>query len=43
MIDDISFVGAKMLNVTNNKLRSIKHIQNTFFGGVDVFMTSDFY
>jgi hypothetical protein len=27
----------------DNKLRSIKHIQNKFFGGVDVIMTSDFY
>jgi len=32
-----------MLNVIYNKLRSIKHIQNIFFGGVDVIMTSDLY
>jgi hypothetical protein len=32
-----------MLNVIDNKLRSKKHIQNKFFGGVDVIMTSDFY
>jgi hypothetical protein len=32
-----------MLNVIYNKLRSIKHIQNFFFGGVDVIMTSDLY
>jgi hypothetical protein len=43
MIDEISFVGVRMLNVIDNKLRSIKHIRNKFFGGVDVFMTSDFY
>ncbi len=32
-----------MFNIIDNKLRSIKHIQNKFFGGVDVIMTSDFY
>jgi hypothetical protein len=32
-----------MFNVIDNRLRSIKHIQNKFFGGVDVTMTSDFY
>ncbi len=32
-----------MFNIINNKLRSIKHIQNKFFGDVDVIMTSDFY
>jgi hypothetical protein len=37
VINEISFVGAKMLNVINNKLRSIKHIKIKFFGGVDVF------
>jgi hypothetical protein len=40
----ISFsVGARMCNVIDNKQRSIKHIQNKFFNGVDVIMTSDFY
>ncbi len=43
VIDEISLVGAKMLNVINNRLKSIKHIQKKFFGGVDVIMTSDFY
>jgi len=43
VIDEISLVGAKMFNIIDNKLRSIKHIQNKFFGGVDVIMTSDFY
>ncbi len=43
VIDEISFVGARMLNVINIKLRSIKHIQNKFFSGVDVFMKIDFY
>ncbi len=32
-----------MLNVIDNRLRFIKHIQNKFFGGVDVMMTCDFY
>ncbi len=42
-IDEISLIGAKMFNVINNRLRSIKHIQNIFLGGVDVIMTCDFY
>jgi hypothetical protein len=33
--DEISFVGVKMFNVINNRLKSIKHIQNKFFGGVE--------
>jgi len=43
VIDEISFVGAKIFNVIDNKLRSIKHIQNNFFGGVDNLMTSDLW
>jgi hypothetical protein len=43
VIDEISFVGVRMLNVINNRLGSIKHIQNNFLNGVDVSMTSDFY
>jgi hypothetical protein len=43
LIDEISLVGARMFNVINNRLRSIKHIQNQFLGGVDVIITSDFY
>ncbi len=42
VIYEISFVGVRMLNVIDNKLRSIKHIQNKFFNGEDVFMTIDF-
>ncbi len=41
MIDEISFVGAKMFNVIDNRLKSIKHIQNKNFDVVDVIMTSD--
>jgi hypothetical protein len=43
VINEISLVGARMFNAINNKLRSIKYIQNKFFGGVDVIMASDFY
>jgi hypothetical protein len=35
VIDEISLVGAKMLNVIDNRLKSIKHIQNKKFSGVD--------
>jgi len=28
---------------SSDRLRSIKHIQNKFIGGVDVIMTSDLY
>jgi hypothetical protein len=41
VIDEISLVGAKMFDVIYNRLRSIKNIQNKFFGGVDVIITSD--
>jgi hypothetical protein len=43
MINEISLVGVRMFNVIDNKLRSIKHIQNNFFCDVDVITTSDFY
>ncbi len=43
MIDQISLAGARMFNVIDNRLQSIKHIQNKFFSGVDVIITSDFY
>jgi hypothetical protein len=39
VIDEISLVGARMFNVIDNKLRSIKHIQNKLFGGVYVILT----
>ncbi len=32
-----------MFNIIDNKLKSIKHIQNKFFGGVDVIMIGYFY
>jgi hypothetical protein len=43
VIDEISLVGVIIFNVINNKLRSIKNIQNNFFGGIDVIMRSDFF
>ena len=43
VIDEISLVGARMLNAIDQRLRSIKHVQNNFFGGLDVIVTSDFY
>jgi hypothetical protein len=43
VINEISLVGVRIFNVIVNSLRSIKHIQNNFFGGVDVIMTSNFY
>jgi hypothetical protein len=43
VIDEISFVGARMINVINNRLKFITHIQFYFFRGLDFIMTSDFY
>ncbi len=37
------FIDIRMFNVIDNKLRFIKHIQNKFFGGLDINMISDFY
>jgi hypothetical protein len=42
VINEILFVGVRMLNVIDNILRSIKHIQNKFFGPMHVIMTYDF-
>jgi hypothetical protein len=39
----ISFVGVKMFNFIYNRPRSIKHIENEFFGGLDFMMIGDFY
>jgi hypothetical protein len=39
MVKEISLVGARMLNVINNRSRFIRHhIQNKFFNGLDVIM-----
>jgi hypothetical protein len=42
MIDEISLISAKMFNIINNRLGSIKHIQTNFFGGANVIMIGDF-
>jgi hypothetical protein len=41
--NEISIVGARMFNVTDNRLKSMKHIQNKFLGGVVVIMIGNFY
>jgi hypothetical protein len=38
VINEISLVGVRIFNVINNRVRSIKHIQNNLFGDVDVIM-----
>jgi hypothetical protein len=43
MIEEISLVSARMFNVIDNKLKSIKHILNKFLNGMDVILISDFY
>jgi hypothetical protein len=43
VIDETSFVGAKMFNVIDNMLKFIKRIHNKVFGGVDVIMIGEFY
>jgi hypothetical protein len=35
VVDEISLVRARMIDVIDNMIRSIKHIQNKFFGGLD--------
>jgi hypothetical protein len=35
VVDEISLVGARMVNVIDNRIRSIKHIQNKFFVDLD--------
>jgi hypothetical protein len=43
VINEISLVGVKIFNVIDNRLNSIKHIQNKKISGVDVIMIGDFY
>jgi hypothetical protein len=43
MIDEISLIDARMINVIDNKLRFIKHIQNKICGGLELIMINDFY
>ena len=39
----MSFVKARMLEAVDQRLRSVKHLQNKYFGGVDVIVCGDFY
>jgi len=43
VVDEISLVGARMLDAIDQGLRSIKHVQNSFFGGLDAIVCGDFY
>ena len=43
VIDEISLVGARMLDAIDQRLRSIKHVQNKYFRGVDVIVCGNFY
>jgi hypothetical protein len=43
MIDEISLIDARMINVIDNRLKSIKHIQNKICGGLELIMINDFY
>lgn len=43
VLDEVSLVGARMLHAIDQRLRSIMHVQNKVFGGLDVIVTGDFY
>jgi hypothetical protein len=43
VINEIWLIGVKMFNVIDNRLKSIKHVQNKKNSSSDVIMTSDFY
>jgi hypothetical protein len=43
VIDEISLVGARMLDAIDQRLRSIKHFKNKYFLGVYVIVCGDFY
>jgi hypothetical protein len=43
MIHEISLIDAKIINVINNRLRFIKHIQNKNCAGLELIMINDFY
>jgi hypothetical protein len=43
ILDEISLVGARILNAINQRLYSIKHVQNNFSGDLNVIVTGDFY
>ncbi len=39
----VMFINVRMFNVINNRPRFTKHIQQKFFGGLDIIITCDFY
>jgi hypothetical protein len=43
MIDGISLIDVRMIQVINNRLWFIKHIQNKICGGFELIMINDFY
>ena len=43
VLDEVSLVGARMLNAIDQRLYSIKHVRNKNFGGLDVIVIGDFY
>jgi len=43
MIDEISLIDAIMINVINNRLRFIQHIQKKICGGLELIVINDFY
>ncbi len=43
MIDEISLISARMMNVINNRLRFIKHIQNKICGDLELIMINDLF
>jgi hypothetical protein len=43
MIDEISLIDVIMINVINNRLTFIKHIQNKICGGLELIMINVFY
>jgi hypothetical protein len=43
VLDEVSLVRIRMLNAIDHRLQSIKHVQNNFFGGLDVIVSRVFY
>ncbi len=43
VINEVSLVSNKMLSFIDHRLLIIKQVRNEFMGGIDVFLTGDFY
>jgi hypothetical protein len=43
VIDEMSFFGVKIFDVIDNRLKSIRYIQNKKFVGLEIIMIGDFY